>query len=88
MLEVAHAKWGIEKWEKLFFDAIKLAEDGFEISPRLGKLIENDEKRLTTFNLTSQYFKPSGKLKKAGDILRNHLPSSICQKAKNTGWSN
>ena len=25
LLEVAHAKWGIEKWEKLFFDAIKLA---------------------------------------------------------------
>ena len=71
LLEAAHAKWGVEKWEELFFDAVRLAEDGFEISPRLGKLIENDQKRLTRFNLTSQYFKPSGQLKKAGDILKN-----------------
>ena len=71
LLETAHAKWGIEHWGSLFIEAIRLAEEGFEISPRLGKLIESDETRLTTFDLTSQYFKPAGQLIKAGDILRN-----------------
>ena len=71
LLETAHAKWGIEHWASLFIEAIRLAEEGFEISPRLGKLIESDETRLTTFDLTSQYFKPAGQLIKAGDILRN-----------------
>src|SRR3546814_18040171 len=33
LMEMAHGRWGRLKWSRLFKPAIKLADDGFEITP-------------------------------------------------------
>jgi gamma-glutamyltranspeptidase / glutathione hydrolase len=43
MLEAAHRRHGRIAWAKLFEPAIRLAEQGFPMSPRLYKLLEGDE---------------------------------------------
>ncbi|MGL4810664.1 MAG: gamma-glutamyltransferase, partial [Beijerinckiaceae bacterium] len=45
VLEAAHKRWGRLPWERLFAPAIRLAEDGFTVSPRLYGLL-NGEKAL------------------------------------------
>src|SRR6056297_3483934 len=34
----AHARWGRADWPGLFAEAIQLAEEGFEVSPRLAQM--------------------------------------------------
>src|SRR5688572_5806410 len=42
VLELAHAKHGRLQWRRLFAPAIRLAEEGFAVSPRLHRLIAAD----------------------------------------------
>jgi gamma-glutamyltranspeptidase/glutathione hydrolase len=56
LLEEAHTKWGKLPWRDLFAHAIRLAEQGFAISPRLAKAIEEDRERLSRFPATRTYF--------------------------------
>jgi gamma-glutamyltranspeptidase/glutathione hydrolase len=42
MLELAHRKHGRLPWEALFADAIRLAQDGFPLSPRLYSVLEQE----------------------------------------------
>ena len=71
LMERAHEKWGEAEWPALFDPAISLAENGFEVSPRLASLVAGDEERLTRFTATADYFYPGGEPLAAGDRLRN-----------------
>ena len=42
MLELAHRRHGRLPWEALFADAIRLAQDGFPLSPRLHAVLERE----------------------------------------------
>ena len=55
MLEQAHQNHGLLEWGSLFKPTIKLAENGFEISPRLYKAIKKDE-YLYLFPKSKRYF--------------------------------
>ncbi|MBU2896605.1 gamma-glutamyltransferase [Vibrio hepatarius] len=67
-----HQKYGKLKWEQLFEPVIKVALDGFSISPRLATLIAKDAKRLSRFSETRAYFfNPDGSAKKHGAVLKN-----------------
>jgi len=71
MLEMAHRKHGKLPWRDLFRRAIRLAEDGFEISPRLHRMIRHD-RTLGDFPAARAYFfTPLGKAKPVGARLRN-----------------
>lgn len=71
LLAEAHARWGRADWAELFVDAIRLSEDGFEVSPRLAALIAEDAERLSRFADTRAYFLPDGVPLRAGQIRRN-----------------
>jgi gamma-glutamyltranspeptidase/glutathione hydrolase len=56
LLEKMHHKFGSGNWDRLFEPAINLAQSGFEISPRLAKMIEADKGMLDRYAATRDYF--------------------------------
>ncbi len=71
VLELAHNDHGKLPWARLFAPAIKLAEAGFAISPRLSRLIARD-RHLKTFPEVARYFYDAdGAPKAVGAIVVN-----------------
>ena len=71
MLEAAHRQHGRLAWARLFEPAIRLADDGFPVSPRLHALL-NDEKFLARDPAARAYFYDAdGAPKTVGTVLRN-----------------
>jgi gamma-glutamyltranspeptidase/glutathione hydrolase len=71
MLELAHRRHGRLPWAQLFEPAIRLAKQGFEVSPRLSELIGKD-KHLKRYPATGAYFHTdAGEPLPAGHILKN-----------------
>ncbi len=71
LLEAAHERWGKSDWADLFDPAIRHAEGGFEVSPRLASLVGDDADRLRRFPATAAYFFPGGTAIAQGDTLKN-----------------
>ncbi|SHF01279.1 gamma-glutamyltranspeptidase / glutathione hydrolase [Ruegeria intermedia] len=71
LLEDAHRRWGRTPWPGLFEDAIRLAEEGFAVSPRLAGLVAADAERLSRFPATADYFLPGGTPIQQGQRLTN-----------------
>ncbi|WP_291658153.1 gamma-glutamyltransferase [Bosea sp. (in: a-proteobacteria)] len=71
LLEEAHRRWGKLPWADVVAPALKLAEGGFAISPRLNGLLAG-EKDLPKNALAAAYFyEPDGKPKAVGTVLKN-----------------
>lgn len=72
LLETVHQRHGQLSWADLFEPAIRLAEQGFEVSPYLATWINSDRSRLSRYVETRQYFfHETGEPLKAGDLLQN-----------------
>ena len=71
LMEEAHRRWGRARWPSLFEAGIRLAEEGFEVSPRLAGLVQRDAERLSRHSVTASYFLPGGTPLRAGDHLVN-----------------
>lgn len=72
MLEAAHKAEGKLPWARLFQPAIRLAEDGFPISPRLAELIASEAEKLRPDpGARAYFFTPEGAPLPAGHRLRN-----------------
>ncbi len=71
LLEAAYARWGRSDWSGLFDDAIKLATDGFAVSPRMAAMVAGDAERLARHDITAAYFLPGGAPVPEGHILTN-----------------
>lgn len=71
LLETLHRRHGRLPWARLFDPAIRLAEQGFAMSPRLVGLLAQ-EKALRRDPLAAAYFyQPDGQPKPVGTTLRN-----------------
>lgn len=74
MLELAHADHGRLPWWRLFAPAIGLAEEGFQVSPRLNRLLAGDRFLRDDPGARALYYDLDGQALAVGAILRNpHL---------------
>jgi gamma-glutamyltranspeptidase/glutathione hydrolase len=70
MLWMAHRQHGVRPWAELFEDAIRHAEEGFAVSPRLAAAVAKDP-GLPLIPESAAYFLPGGKPVAVGDTLKN-----------------
>jgi gamma-glutamyltranspeptidase / glutathione hydrolase len=72
LLELAHDLHGRRPWAELATPAIRLAEQGFAISPRLASAVAGNVEQLRPFPATAAYFlNPDGTPKPEGAKLQN-----------------
>ncbi|MDQ0325054.1 gamma-glutamyltranspeptidase/glutathione hydrolase [Rhodopseudomonas julia] len=72
LLEAAHKRWGTLAWPELFESAIRLAEDGFPVSPRLAGLVAEESESLARQETARAYFLDDLSAALAGDgLLKN-----------------
>ena len=71
LMAAAHARWGRADWGDLLAPAIRLADTGFPVSPRLAMLVAADAERLAVDPATAGYFLPEGQPLAEGAMLRN-----------------
>lgn len=71
MLERVHRAHGVLPWAKLFEPAIRLAEQGFPVSPRLHTLLSNERYLRNDPTATAYFYDRTGKPRAVGSLLRN-----------------
>lgn len=72
LLEAVHGEHGSKTWRELFDPAVRIADDGFEISPRLAGAIADEAKNFANdADLRAYFLEPDGAPKKAGVKLTN-----------------
>ena len=84
MLAMAHAAHGKLPWAKLFEPAIRLAEQGFKVPPRLAiELAEGGPRLASMPDIRANFFHPDGTPIKPGETWRNEkLAQSLRQIAE------
>jgi gamma-glutamyltranspeptidase/glutathione hydrolase len=71
LLEEAHRRWGKLPWAQVLAPAIKLADDGFAISPRLNGLLSGEKNLAKDARAAAYFYEADGPAKAVGTILRN-----------------
>ena len=66
-----HAKWGKLKWARLFEPAIALAENGYQVTPRLATSLNLLAPIWGDFPAAQAIYWQDGRPKKVGDTVRN-----------------
>ncbi|UVK97983.1 gamma-glutamyltransferase [Pseudomonas sp. B21-048] len=85
VLELAHQKHGRLPWAKLFEPAIKLAEQGFAISPRLHQLIAADAFIPRSPDMAAYFLNADGSPKDIGTSLRNPALAAVFKRIAKEG---
>lgn len=71
MLDLAHRKYGKLPWARLFQPAIKLAEGGFAVGPKLARTIKNFAQGARMPDIRSHYYHADGTPLAEGEIFKN-----------------
>ncbi len=71
LLEEAHKRWGKLPWANVIAPAIKLAEDGFAVSPRLNGLLTLEKNLARDARAAAYFYEADGKPKAVGTVLKN-----------------
>jgi gamma-glutamyltranspeptidase/glutathione hydrolase len=83
-LELALKKYGTMKLADVMAPAIRLAEDGYAVSEKLARELEEERPGLEQFPLSKRIFLNDGKMFKPGDILKQpELAATLKRIAKN-----
>ncbi|QJI27321.1 gamma-glutamyltransferase [Pseudomonas sp. ADAK18] len=84
-LEMAHKKTGHLPWAALFEPAIRLAEQGFPISPRLHSLIAADRYITRSPEMAAYFLNTDGTPKATGTLLKNQPLANVLKRIAKEG---
>jgi len=85
LLELAHRSHGKLPWAGLFAPAIRLAENGFPISPRLNALVSSDRFLAQDDKAGRYFYLPDGTAKAAGTLLKNPELAAVLKRVASRG---
>lgn len=85
MLETAQRAHGRLRWSELFEGTALLAEQGFTISPRLGRMLGGKYPQLTAPDVVKYFSKPDGTRLKVGDTLQNPVYARFLRRLASGG---
>ena len=86
LMQKLHDVHGKLPWNSLFDPAIKLATEGFEVSPRLAGAIADTQDSLSKYPETAEYFlDQSGQPLTAGTLLKNPKYANALNRIATTG---
>ncbi len=71
LMEEAHRRWGRLPWPRLFEPAIRLAEEGFPVSPRLNGLLGKETALKSDPRALAYFYESDGQPKAVGSLLKN-----------------
>src|SRR5690606_36539022 len=84
-LEMAHKKTGHLPWATLFEPAIRLAEQGFAISPRLHSLIAADRYITRSPEMAAYFLNADSTPKASGTLLQNQPLANVLKRIAKEG---
>ncbi|HEX6866357.1 MAG TPA: gamma-glutamyltransferase [Caulobacteraceae bacterium] len=85
MLGLAHREHGRRPWPALFEDAVRLADQGFTVSPRLAGFISSQAAQAKTPDAAAYFTGPDGARYQAGDLLKNPAYASTLRRVAAEG---
>lgn len=71
LLEMAHRDYGRLPWARLFEPAMRLAQSGFVVSPRLNRLLTDNPQLREMPGAAAYFYHPDGTPRAAGERLEN-----------------
>ena len=86
LMEMAHERHGRLPWARLFQPAIRLARDGFQITPRMHRMLSNSAGTgaLSPWG-RSQFYEADGRPKAAGTLVRNPQFAALLERIAASG---
>ena len=85
MLELAHRQYGKLSWSTLFAPAIRLASDGFAVSPRLATLLASETYLKNDPFAAAYFYDVQGRPRPVGYRLKNPALAATLQKIARDG---
>jgi gamma-glutamyltranspeptidase/glutathione hydrolase len=77
MLEQAHRQHGVLPWARLFEPAIRLAETGFQVSPRLNTLLKTEQRLREDAEAARYFYQSDGQPIEVGTLRRNPALAAV-----------
>jgi gamma-glutamyltranspeptidase/glutathione hydrolase len=84
-LALAHEEHGALPWSQLFGAAIRTADEGFIVSPRLGRFLTIPFPQLSVPDAAAYFSRPDGTRIQVGDRLRNPDYAAFLRRMAETG---
>lgn len=85
MLAMAHRRYGTLPWATVFAPAIRLAEEGFAISPRLARLLATEKFLSFDPDARAHFYDADGQPKRVGTILHNPSLAALLRQVARAG---
>jgi gamma-glutamyltranspeptidase/glutathione hydrolase len=85
MLELAHKEYGRLPWAALFAPAIRLAQDGFAVSPRLHAMLQTERHLKTDPAAASYFYDRDGNPWQVGHVLKNPELANVLREVADKG---
>jgi gamma-glutamyltranspeptidase / glutathione hydrolase len=87
LMAMTHRKWGRLKWAQLFGPAIRLAEDGYQVTPRFANAIAAMGNFWADFPAIRALYWQDGRPKAAGETIRNPALAALFRQIAKRGPS-